>query len=68
MVQLVFVCSEEVGGAEDVGCVVGELEVMVEDGVVDVVGFDEVFQRARPFLWLMFDIMNGHWLKVESSI
>ena len=33
-----------------------ELQVVVDDRVVDVVGLDQVFQGSRSLLWCFFDI------------
>lgn len=33
-----------------------ELEVVVDDGVVDVVGLDQVLEGTRSFLWRFFNV------------
>lgn len=35
-----------------------ELEIVVDDRVVDVVRFDEVFESASAFLWSLFDVVH----------
>lgn len=35
-----------------------ELEMVVDDGMVDVVRFDEVFKSASAFLWPLFDVVH----------
>lgn len=39
-----------------VGCVVVKLEVVVDDGVVNVIGFDQVLECSSSFLGGFFDV------------
>lgn len=50
------VLAKEQEGELYVGCVVVELEVVVDDGVVNVVGFDQVLECSGSFLWGFFNV------------
>jgi hypothetical protein len=43
-------------GKSYVGRMVVEFEVVVDDGVVDVIGFDQVLECSGSFLWCFFDV------------
>jgi hypothetical protein len=47
VVQLLLARAQEVGRAQNVRRMVVELEVVVDDGVVDVIGAQEVLERPR---------------------
>lgn len=51
-----------------VWCVVVETEVVVYDGVVRVVGFEEVLQRAGTFLCGGFDIVRWDGGDVDGGV
>jgi len=57
VVELVGVCAEDVRRAQNMRQVVVESQVIVDDAVVNVVRFQEVLQRPRPFLRLGLDFM-----------
>lgn len=35
-----------------------EMKVVVYDGVVDVIKFDEMLERSSSFLWSLFDVVD----------
>lgn len=43
-------------GKSYVGRMVVEFEVVVDDGVVDVVGLDQVLECSCSFLWCFFNV------------
>lgn len=44
-----------------------ELEVVVYDGMVDVIRFDDVLERARSLLWVLFNVVDGNAGKVDAG-
>jgi len=51
-----------------VGRMVVELEVVVDDGVVDVIGLDQVLECSGTFLWSFFNVdgVDGRQVEFES--
>jgi len=51
-----------------VGRMVVEFEVVVDDGVVDVIGLDQVLECSGTFLWGFFDVdgLDGRQVELES--
>ena len=57
VVKLISVCAEDVRRAQNVRQVVVESQIVVDDAVVDVVCFQQVFQRPRPLLRVGLDLV-----------
>ena len=57
MVKLISIRAEDVRRAQNVRQVVVESQIIVDDAVVDMVRFQQVFQRPRPLLWLGLDLV-----------
>ena len=51
-----------------VGRMVVELEVVVYDGVVDVIGLDQVLECSSSFFWSFFNVdrLDRRQVKLES--
>ena len=57
MVKLISIRAEDVRRAQNVRQVVVESQIIVDDAVVDMVRFQQVFQRPRPLLRLGLDLV-----------
>lgn len=58
VVQLIGICTKYVGGTEDVRRVIVETEFVIYDAMVDVVGFEEMFQGSCSSLRLLLDFVD----------
>lgn len=45
-----------------------EAQLVVDDAVVDVVGLEQVLERARALLWLLFDIVNVRLWQLDAAV
>lgn len=46
-----------------------EFEVVVDDGVVDMIGLDQMLECSRSFLWCFFNVdrLDGRYIELESG-
>jgi hypothetical protein len=46
-----------------------EFEVVIDDGVVDVIGLDQVLESSRSFLWCFFDVdrLDRRYVELERG-
>ncbi|OAQ81902.1 hypothetical protein VFPBJ_04486 [Purpureocillium lilacinum] len=68
VIQLGLIGAEQVCRAEEVGGLVHRAQMVVDDGVVDVVGLEEVLEASGSSARVRLDLVDLDWWEVDCLL